>query len=141
MLDLESAKKQLTESGYTCVLCKGDAVFRSRIRGVAPLLEFLDSERSFCGFSAADKVVGKGAALLYVLLGVSAVHAMVISAAAYAVLREAGVRVTYGEMVPYIKNRAGNGRCPIEAAVSGTSDAIDALPIIRDTYLALQQNK
>ena len=91
MLDLESAKKKLTESGYTCVLCKGDAVFCSRIRGVAPLLEFLDSERSFCGFSAADKVVGKGAALLYVLLGVSAVHATVISVAAYAVLREAGI--------------------------------------------------
>ena len=141
MLDLESAKKQLTESGYTCVLCKGDAVFCSRIRGVAPLLEFLDSERSFCGFSAADKVVGKGAALLYVLLGVSAVHATVISAGAHSVLQEAGIKTTYDHLVPYIKNRTGNGCCPIEAAVLEISDASEALPIIRDRYFALQQRK
>lgn len=140
MLDLQSAKKQLTENGYTCVLCKGDAVFCSQIRGVAPLLAFLDSGKDFCGFSSADKVVGKGAAFLYVLLGVSAVHAMVISAAACSVLREAGIQVTYGELVPYVKNRAGNGHCPIEAAVFEVSDAKEALPIIRDTYLALQQN-
>ena len=85
MNDLEHAKSILQEGGYTCVLCKGEAIHTSYHRGVRPLLELLETDVS--GFCAADKVVGKATALLYRLLNVKAVHAQVISQAALQVLQ------------------------------------------------------
>ena len=75
----EKAKTLLAEGGYTCVICGGDKVYTSHERGVKPLLELLEQGAELKGFSAADRVVGKAAAFLYVLLGVSAVYAGVIS--------------------------------------------------------------
>ena len=48
-------------------------------RGVKPLLQWLDGENRVKGFSAVDKVVGRAAAFLYVLLEVKEVYAGVMS--------------------------------------------------------------
>ena len=79
---LERAKALLTEGGYTVVLCRGEVTYTDTRRGVAPLLRLLDAATDVRGFVAADKVVGKAAAFLYLRLGVAAVHAGVISAPA-----------------------------------------------------------
>ena len=68
MIDLQRAERALAEGGHTLVLVKGERVITSNQRGVAPLLALIDTDVT--GFSAADKVVGKAAALLYVKLGV-----------------------------------------------------------------------
>ena len=86
MTDLELAKEQLIKDECTCVLRKGDSVYCSHARGVKPLLSLLDSGEDYRGYSAVDKVVGKAAAMLYVLLGVSKVHAFIISEKALEVL-------------------------------------------------------
>ena len=77
--DLEKAKRILDSSAYTCVLIKGNEILTSSKRGVSPLLEWLDSGNSFDGFSAADKVVGKAAAYLYIFLGIKNLYTKVIS--------------------------------------------------------------
>ena len=43
MSDLTNAKRILTEGAYTCVLCRGDAVYTATARGVKPLVDWLDS--------------------------------------------------------------------------------------------------
>ena len=43
MTDIEHAKQLLTGEGYTCVICRGDDIHTSEKRGVAPLIELLDS--------------------------------------------------------------------------------------------------
>ncbi len=139
MLDLENAKAELEKRSCTCALCRGNELLTTSLRGVAPLLSFLDSKKDFNGFSAADKVVGKGAAFLYVLLGVRAVYAAVISESALEVLRRADISVTYDTLTPYIKNRTGEGRCPIEWAVLDANDATTALPLIRAKLEALKK--
>ena len=68
-MDLENAKKILSDGSYTCVLCKGKDTVSSSFRGVKPLLDLLDSGKDFSGYSAADKVVGRATAFLYCLLG------------------------------------------------------------------------
>ena len=68
MNDLERAENLLKSSDFTCVCCNDTETLTSRKRGVAPLLEWLDSGISLKEFSAADKVIGKGAAFLYVIL-------------------------------------------------------------------------
>ena len=128
---MEQAKTILEQAGYTCVLRTGDKVFTSRLRGVAPLLGWLEEGAVEPGFAAADKVVGRATAYLYRLLGAKEVYAGVISNGALAVLEEAGIRTEYGERVPYIRNRAGDGMCPMEAATADSHTPEQALAAIR----------
>ena len=120
---IEILRRRLTDGGYTCVILSDGDEFISFERGVKPLISFLDSGRSFRGAVAADKTVGAGAAHLYVLLGIKALWANVISDAALSVLIAAGITVEYGERVPYIINRKGDGICPFEQCVLAVSDA------------------
>ena len=122
MTDLQNCRRILHDGGYTCVLCKGDNVRTSTKRGVAPLMELLEQQADVQLWSAADKVVGKATALLYRLLGVRAVYALIISESALEALQAGGIEVAYDTLVPYIVNRAGDGRCPMETATADLRD-------------------
>lgn len=137
--DLEKAKEILAQSGSTCVLCRDEIVYTATQRGVRPLIDWLDSGVDTCGFSAADKVVGKAAALMYCLLGVRRVHGNVMSDAAVKVLRRNGVEVYWDRLTDSIRNRAGTGPCPLEAATMPIDDPEEALPVILATLDRLQQ--
>ena len=89
------------------------------------------------GFSAADRVVGKAAAFLYCLLKVSCVYAGVISEPALQVLQAQGIPVFYSTLVPAIKNRTGDGFCPMETAVWDLKDPKKAPDTIRETLKKL----
>ncbi len=131
MTDLEQAKKRLHEGPCTCVLCRGDRVWASQARGVKPLAAWYAAGQAFSGFSAADKVVGKATAWLYVLLEVRAVWAGVLSRSALEVLTEHGIDAGYDTLVDHIINRAGDGICPFEEAVADIRRKEDAFPAIR----------
>lgn len=135
--DMISAKDILISEQLTCCLVKGDSIYKSTKRGVSPLLSWYDKGERFSGFCAADKVVGKAAAYLYVLLGVSQVYASVISTPAKEVLLREGITVFFDTQVPGIINREGNGPCPMEACVKDISDAQSALGTIRKKLLEL----
>ena len=132
------AREILIENGYTAVLCSEDEVYYSTERGVKPLIGFLESGKNFSGFCAADKTVGLGAAHIYILLRVRSVFATVISSSARALLESAGIAVSFESEVPYIINRKGDGRCPIETAVLGITDSKDALTKIKQALKALK---
>lgn len=136
MHDLQFARTLLEKENYTCVICRGEDVLTDRRRGVKPLMELLESGKDLQGYSAADKVVGKAAAFLYCLLGVKALHAGILSEPALAVLENAGIPVEYGTLVPAIRNRAGDGFCPMETAVWDLDDPALAPDAIR---IALQK--
>ena len=136
--DLKKAQELLKAEGCTCVLCKGDQVYRSDQRGVKPLLHWLDEGTDLMGFSAADKVVGRGAAFLYRLLGVRRVHGNTVSVAAVKVLRAGGIEVSWDALVESIRNRAGDGPCPMEAATEGITEPEMALEAIREKLRRLQ---
>lgn len=126
--DTKKAKDILQRNEYTCVLyCNGKQCC-SRLRGVKPLMDFLEAGDDFNGFSAADKTVGAGAAHLYVLLGVKEVWANVISENGKNILEQT---------VPYIINRKGDGVCPIENAVKNITCSEQALVTIKQTLQKL----
>lgn len=117
MQDLETAKRLLKAEGFTCVLCRKERIYTSRERGVTSLVQYLSDAVLLTGYSAADKVVGKAAAMLFILAGIKAVYAETISQPALDVLCTAGVEVSYGILTERIINRAGTGMCPMEQAV------------------------
>lgn len=131
--DLQAARAVLEAGNCTCALCKGEQVYQSALRGVAPLLSWLDSGINLHGFAAADKVVGKAAAFLYCLLGVSQVYAPVMSRAAAEVLEAHGIAFYYDILTKAVLNHRKNGFCPMETATKALSDPADALAAIRQT--------
>ncbi len=107
--------QRLHEGGYSCVIYnKGKTAAFTR-RGVIDLFELLAKEPDFLrGASVADKVVGKGAAALMLLGGVSRLHANVISTPALELLKNSCLKVTYGQSVPHVQNRTKTDWCPVE---------------------------
>lgn len=105
--------------GCTLALTDGRATVTYGGSGISPLYELYRSGRDIRGWSAADKIVGRAAAMLYLLLGVREVYAEVMSEDALTLLRIGGVCAEYGTLCRAIVNRAGTGVCPMERAVSG----------------------
>ncbi|MBE6667646.1 MAG: DUF1893 domain-containing protein [Ruminococcaceae bacterium] len=132
MSHLDRAKEILKNNSYTCVVCKSDKTFTSTDRGVKPLVLWHESGEDMKNGSAADKVVGRGAAFLYLLLGIRELYAHVISKPALELLSKNGVDVSYGILADNIINRHGNGICPFEAAVLDITDP-------REAYIAITQ--
>lgn len=130
MTDLEQAKAILVEKNATCVFVKGNELFYRTERGVAPLLKLFNEKKSLAGFSAADKVIGKAAAFLYVLLEVENLYAKVISKHALEVLNFYNIPIKYDELVDAIRNRTDTGFCPMETAVLGVSEPEEAYRFI-----------
>ena len=128
--NLNKAIQLLNTGNYTCAACRGDIVYTTTQRGVAPLLSWLETNTILKDFSAADRVVGRGAAFLYCLLGVKEVYASVMSLPAAEVLRAHHIHAEADLFVEGIINRAGDGPCPFEAAVMEIQDAKEALTAI-----------
>lgn len=129
--NLQKARELLSSGNHTCVVCRDELIYTTNARGVAPLLHWLDSGLDLTGFSAADKVVGRGAAFLYCLLGVREVYAQIMSHPAAEVLRDHSIQANAETFVEGIINRRGDGPCPFEAAVMDIRDAREALAAIR----------
>ena len=132
MSDLMKAKKVLTGGEFTAVLCKSADIYTSVHRGVKPLVLWIEDGTDYTGFSAADKVVGKATAFLYLILGVHAVYAQIISKPALQLLQDHNIAVEYGELVENIINRLANGICPFEERVLTISDKEEAYIAIRE---------
>lgn len=142
MTDLERAICLLhANDSLKCVLQKGDVHYESEKRGVAPMLDFLSKNTDLVGFSAADRVVGKATAYLFVLAGVCAVYADVMSEGAETLLQAHGITYRAQKVVPYIINRQGTGMCPMESAVLDATCPADAYRAILDTMKKLRENE
>lgn len=139
--DLQRAKTLLQDKNYTCVLCKGEEVYTSTERGVKPLVELLDSSENLNGFSAADKIVGKAAAMLYVLLGVKEVYAQVLSRVGAEFFSKYKIAYECGELTENIINRNGDGICPMEKAVQEIDDPVLGAKAIKNKLALLSRTK
>lgn len=121
MNDWLLAKTTLLETGCSCVLVRDGQAETSRLTGVQPLLCWLREDAAcFRDAFAADKILGKAAALLLVYGGLSpsgGVYGQVLSDGAAQVLEHHHIPYAFETRVPYIINRAGTGMCPMEQRV------------------------
>lgn len=131
MSDVEKVKQIIENESITLVLVREDDVMTSDKRGIAPLVELCDGDKSVSGYCAADKIVGRAAAFLYVLLGVRYVYAEVLSRGGKDVLEGNGIAVEYKTLTDGIINRKGDGPCPMERAVGNIDDPLSALAAVK----------
>ena len=131
---MEHLKKMLNNPKIRGVLrsAKGEIVeFLSP--GVKDLFNIVTTRQHVLeGAFVADRVIGRGAALLLVMGHVSQVFAQLISEQAVQVLQAAEIAVDYDTVVPNIINRDGTDICPIEKLTMNISEPDIAFEIIRE---------
>lgn len=133
---MQQAKELLAqkEENTCAIVWKADAgkePYVSEYKGIRPIMELLKKGESLKGAFIADKVIGKAAAFLMVYGGAVSVYARVISGAAKDIFSKAGICCEFEKEVPYIINRAGDGKCPMESAVWDVEDAAEAYHILK----------
>lgn len=132
-MTLDDLKDILHREGCSCVVYNGQKLTLCNERGVKDLLRLLgDSSSPLSGAMIADKVVGKGAAALMILGGISEIYTDVISRAALDLFAETEIKVVYDTCVPAIINRAGTGICPVESLCRDCLTAAQCLPLIEN---------
>lgn len=131
--------EKLKEGGYTFVLYHNGEWVTSEKKGIAPIIELLTEKKELLqGAYVADKVIGRAAALLLTLGGISYLHAEVMSEHAMEIIDESSMECEYHTLVPYIINRAGDGMCPMEDAVLEVTDPLSAYALLMEKIKQLQ---
>lgn len=118
----DKAIKLLHDTEATFVYVGRDEVITSDLTGIKRLLALADENRNLSEGFAADRIVGKAAAMLMLLCGVQSIYADTLSKPAYDVFSAHGVKVLFRKLVPVIINRRGDGLCPMEKAVLDIDD-------------------
>ena len=141
-MNIDDLIHTLHSEKLSCVIMQSNGtIVKCHRRGVIDLYELLrDTPSVLDGATIADKVVGRGAAALMVLGGVTRMHADVMSRPAYELLQAAKVEVDCPTLVPHIINRTGTGWCPLETASRDLHTPQEILPVIRD-FINLQKQK
>ncbi len=134
-----SAFTELEKNGLTLAITDGKTSHVSTARGVKPLLDLYENQVNVSGFCACDKVVGKGASVLYVLLKVKQVYALTASKIAIQMLKDNGISVICENVVERILNRDKTGFCPIESAVESENEPQSALKKIYEALYSLKE--
>ncbi len=123
-------RRKFDEGKYSCVI--GNGVIRTfSDPGVDDLLRIYRDEPSLLkGALVADKVVGKAAASILIMGGVSEVYADVLSRPARAMLNRARIIVSCKTLVNNIKNKKGTGLCPLEIKCKKAKTPEECLKIL-----------
>lgn len=128
---IEELVEILHKENCSCVIYSNGEITLCHERGVKDLFRLLTCEpRVLSGGIVADKVVGKGAAALMIAGGVREMYAEVISEPALKLFQGSSLRVSYGQCVAHIINRAGTGICPVEKLCLDCETAHECMPLI-----------
>lgn len=135
MTDIELAVKSL--EGHSISLCRSGEIITDDGRGISPMLRFISEGRDICGYSAADVIVGKAAAALFVKAGIVRVHGRTMSESGREYLESRGIPCTYDILTDKIINRQGTDVCPMEKTVEDISDPEEAYLALRERLAAI----
>lgn len=137
MNDVALAKINL--AGHSIVLCKEGKILTSDGRGVSPMIDFLQDGIDLSGYSVADKIVGKAAAMLFVKAGIKEVYAEILSVSGKNFLEEHGINVGYETLAEKIINRTGDDICPMEKTVADIIDPEEGYEAIRNKLMEMRK--
>ena len=128
VLDIEIAKNDVREKGLALSVVKdGNTILQSKTPGVSALVTAIERDRqNFRGASAADKVLGRAAAMLFVYSQVKCIFALMASQDAVLTLERFNIPFECEKTVARILNRNQTSTCPFEDLIQGVEDPQDA---------------
>lgn len=141
MKDLEKAKEILIEEDLALVVVKNkEVIFKSKDKGIKPIYTLATEMKTEAyGASLADRVIGKGAALLCGYIGIKEVHTDLISEGGISTLEKYKIPYTMDKSCPYIKNRDKTDYCPIEKLSLTTEDPALLLQRIKEFFQSISR--
>ena len=139
MTDLDIAKANL--KGHSICLCRDGEIITDDGRGISPMMRFINEGRDLSGYSVADVIVGKAAAMLFVKAGIAEVYGKVISTAGRDHLIRHNIPRSWDTLTENIINRNGDDICPMEKTVSEISDAEEGYEALKEKLLVLSKVK
>jgi len=127
MKDIDRAKIELEEKDYSLVFVKdGEVILTSYEKGVKELYKIIKGDyEKYRSSSVADKVVGRGAAIIYDLVGVDSIYARVMSETALDYLKDRKIETSFNTRIPSIRNRTDTDLCPIEKLSLKSESGLD----------------
>ena len=135
-----SAVNLIREQRAACLVIKNNVIVKTEMGcGIGPLINLYDSG-ILKGACVVDKVVGKAAAMIMTLAEIKECRALTISESAQNWFKAHGVRFEYDESTAYIKNRTGDGMCPMESTVMNIDDMNEAVSALRKKVDELRKN-
>ena len=141
MKDIEIAKKLLIEENQALVVVKnGEVIFKSVEKGIKPMYILATEMKSEAkGASLADKVIGRGAALLCGYAEIKELYTELISEGGIAALGEYNIPYEKEKSCPYIMNRDKTSYCPVEKLSLDTDDPAVLLQSIKEFFASIKK--
>ena len=138
MSDLELAKANLL--GHTICLCKDGEIVFSDKRGISPMMGFIAEGKDLNGFSAADLIVGKAVAMLFVKCKIKNVFAKTLSRSGKQILERYKIHCEYETLTDKIINRDRTDICPMEKTVAVTDDIEEGYKLLSAKLASMKSN-
>lgn len=126
--------------GHSICLCRHGEIIFDDGKGISPMMKFIAAGRDLRGYCAADLIVGKAAAMLFVKAGIAEVYGETMSKAGSEYLRSHGIPFSYDNLTDRIINRKGDGICPMEKAVADISDPDEGYEALKQKIAELQNS-
>lgn len=141
MKDINIAKKVLMEENLALVVVKnGEIIFKSIDKGIKPMyILATEMKAKSIGASLADRVIGKGAAILCGYIGIKEVYTELISEGGISTLNKYNIPYIMDESCPYIKNRDKTDYCPIEKLSLDKEDPVLLLQSIKEFFASINK--
>lgn len=136
---MEEAITLIRSGKASCVVIKDGKILRKlNDRGIGPVISLYE-EGIINNAEVADKIIGKAAAMILVLGNVKKVYGETMSKEAEKYLKMHHIEVGYGRCIDVIRNREGNGICPMERAVMAIDEPKEALEVLKQTLAKLRK--
>lgn len=104
------------------------------------MIDFIEKGIDLKGYSVADKVVGKAAALLFVKAGIKEVFAKVISLEATRVLVRFSIPFEYEALNEKIISHDGVSICPMEKLVMDIDDPNEGYVLLKGKLESMKKH-
>ena len=136
MTDLEKAKLLLFEEDLNLVAVKdGEVIFKSKDKGIKPIFILATQLKEEAkGATLADRVIGKGAAILVGHIGIKEIYTDLISQGGIERLEHYEIPYSMKDSCEYIKNRDKTGYCPIENISKDIEDPLILIESIKGFF-------
>jgi hypothetical protein len=139
--DINIAKKLLIEENLALVVVKnGEVIFKSMEKGIKPMyILATEMKVEAQGASLADRVIGRGAALLCGYVEIIEVYTDLISEGGISALGEYNIPYEMERTCQYIKNREKTDYCPIEKLSLDKDDPALLLQDIKEFFTSIKK--
>ena len=128
-----------TEKASCVTVRMGKIETQGSPKGIAYIIDLYEKDM-LSGAFVADKIVGKAAAMIFTLAGVSGCYAENISQGALSWLTEHNIPTEYTNISEHIVNRKGDGLCPMELTVQDIDNEKEAIEALKNKIEELKKH-